>query len=150
MLLKQICFQTASIGSLEKKIGIETHVSAVYLFARKNLNIIGIQNRGNRIASNAFVFKFEKITCWPFTIFKPPLEPSNSLEIRAFSSDSRREISIETALSPEVRRRLRETRRLTRKTRSRDKLLRLILEKKTISALREVLKKSHHDLTERK
>ena len=55
-----------------------------------------------------------------------------------------------TVLSPEVRRRLRETRRLTRKTRSRDKHQRLILEKKTISDLREVLKKSHHDLTEGK
>ena len=55
-----------------------------------------------------------------------------------------------TVLSPEVRRRLRETRRLTRKTRSRDKHLRLILEKKTISDLREVLKTFHHDLTEGK
>ena len=55
-----------------------------------------------------------------------------------------------TALSSEVRRRLRETKRLTRRTRSRDKLLRLILEKKTISDLIEVLKKSHHDLTEGK
>ena len=55
-----------------------------------------------------------------------------------------------TGLSPEMRRRLRKTRRLTRRRRSREKLLHPILEKRKISDLIEVLKKSDHDLTEGK
>ena len=65
-------------------------------------------------------------------------------------STSLRAATMATGLSPEMRRRSRKTRRLTRRTRWQEKLLYLTLEEKTISDLIEVLKKPHYDSTKGK